>query len=114
RREPEQLDRVELEAIERHVELCPGCQNWNQSEARFESALTTALKTVPLPVGLKGKIASGLMRSRPPRRKAWASPATAVLLGIVATGTYFWLQPTEIDVEQFHALEPYEKPGPEA
>ena len=114
RREPEQLDRVELEAIERHVELCPGCQNWNQSEARFESALTTALKTVPLPVGLKGKIAAGLTRSRPPRRKAWAAAAAAVLLGIVTTGTYYWWQPSEIDVDQFHALAPYEQSGPEA
>jgi len=114
RREPEQLDRVELEALERHVELCPGCQNWNQSEARFESALTTALKTVPLPVGLKGKIASGLARSRPPRRKAWAAAAAAVLLGIVATGTYFWLQPTEIDPDQFRELVNDEKSVPDA
>jgi hypothetical protein len=100
RREPEQLDRIELEAIERHVELCPGCQTWNQSEARFESALTAAVKNVPLPGQLKDRITAGLARSRPPRRKAWAAAAAAVLLAAIATGTYFWLQPVEIDIEQ--------------
>jgi hypothetical protein len=96
RREPDQLDRVELEAIERHIELCPGCQSWNQSEAKFESALTTAIKNVPLPAGLKERIASGLARSPRPRGKAWAAATVAALLAVAAVGVYFWTQPTTV------------------
>jgi hypothetical protein len=97
RREPEQLDRAELEAIERHVELCPGCQTWNQSEARFETALTAAVKDVPLPAGLKDKIASGLSRSRPPRRMPWLGAAAVLLAMGVGAGTYLWWQPIVVD-----------------
>ena len=98
RREPEQLDAVELAALERHIELCPGCQNWYQSEARFDAAVTSAVKSMPLPVGLKDKIAGRLKATPAPRNKAWLVAAACLLLLVGGgTGTYFWMQPELIE-----------------
>ncbi len=110
RREPEQLDAVELEALECHIELCPGCQNWNRSEARFDVAVTSAVKNVPLPVGLKDKISGRLRETRAPRRKTWLAVAAAFLLMVGGgTGTYFWMQPEFID---WHPIsDEFEKQG---
>lgn len=97
RREPEQLDAVELEALEAHVELCPGCQTWLQSEARFESALASAIKNVTAPAGLKDKISARLAASRPFPVRRWAMAAAAILLLVGAGGGIVLLQPEPID-----------------
>ena len=88
RRDPEQLDATELDALERHVELCPGCQNWNHSEAQFDAAAATAVKSVLLPADLKARIAGRLGAMPKPRSKAWIGVAAALFLlvgGGVAT-----------------------------
>ncbi len=106
RREPDALDAVERDALQRHVSGCSACQTWNQGETRFDSAVTTAIKNVPLPMGLKNKIAVRLHASPAPRGKAWIATAAAVLLAVgIGTGAYVWLQPASVNPYEFIAFD---------
>lgn len=101
RREPEQLDTAELEAVERHIELCPGCQTWNQSEARFETAVVSAFANVQPPTGLKQRLTAKLLQSRPRSRAPWVAAAAVVLLAIGGTGAFVWMRPEPIDLNVY-------------
>lgn len=105
RREPGQLDAVEVEALERHVELCPACQTWNRSEARFDTAMASAMKNVTTPAGLKSSILARLTPERPAARSrpwmrpvAWAAIAAGVLL-LVGAGYFAWSRPVAVTMD---------------
>jgi hypothetical protein len=100
RREPDQLDGPELDALERHIELCPDCQNWNRSEACFDTAVTAALTNVTVPANLRDRINQRLAASKPPRRGAWVAAAAAFFFVVGASGLYFGTRPEELSLEQ--------------
>jgi hypothetical protein len=113
RRDPEQLDAVELDAVERHIDLCPGCQNWNQSEARFESAVVSALKDIKPAADLKSRINARLTATRPRSRTVWVAAAAAILLAIGGTGGYFALRPETIDLDYVVHMDDEESSRPQ-
>lgn len=114
RRDPEQLDSAELEAVERHIELCPGCQTWNQSEARFETAVASAMRKLETPAGLKGRISARLASSRPYNHRVWAAVAAALFLAVGASGMYYWMRPEAIDPYQVVIQDDEQSTGPGA
>jgi hypothetical protein len=91
RRESHELDAAELAALERHVGQCPSCLVWTQQERRADEAVGAAVRAVPVPEQLKGRIQARLRGERRPSRLPWAVAAAASLLITAGLGTYLWL-----------------------
>lgn len=101
RREPAQVESAEVEAVERHVELCPACQTWNASEAVFDAAVAKAMRDVAIPAGLKDRVVARLSRSPSSRRVVPWAAAASLLIAVTSLGLFFTLRPEPIQLESF-------------
>jgi hypothetical protein len=99
RREAQELDAGELGALEAHLEECPACLNWTRQERQADEAVARAVKSVPIPAQLAGRIRETLQQNRPRRPQRWLAAAAASVLVGAGVGGYFWLtQPVDLTI----------------
>jgi hypothetical protein len=103
RREPGQLDASEREALERHLENCPGCLAWDRGDRHVDSALATAMRNVTTPIGLERRIHERLAAARPWRPGRWAA-AAGVLLAVGIATLILWPRAEAVDLPGFVVL----------
>lgn len=86
---PGEIDPTERGAIEQHLDVCADCSAVSHSEQAIDAALGAAMRDVPVPAGLKGRVITRLAAGRAPRWPRVAI-AAAVLL-IVGLGVTGWM-----------------------
>jgi hypothetical protein len=98
-RDPLQFDADEQAALDRHLDACPACREWRQTERQTDAALVTAMKSVTTPVGLERRIRDRLSAARPPWpwRRIAAGTLTALVV-VLAVGVWAWW-PKTVDVQ---------------
>jgi hypothetical protein len=106
-RDPLQFDADEQAALDRHLDACPACREWRQTDRRADATLVAAMKSVTTPAGLERRIRDRLSAARPPRPWGWISAGAAALLACVAVGTW-WSLPQTVDLSA--ASPPFDEP----
>src|SRR5262245_565381 len=81
-----ELDAEHSAALESHVRACPECARRIRFAQSFDQQIARAMRNVPVPAGLKERIAARLSPKRPvwyrrPAVRAWAAAAA----GLIAT-----------------------------
>src|SRR5262245_2648331 len=79
------LDQSEAEGLEDHLSLCPDCANLAATEQRLDLALGRAMRDVPVPAGLKGRLLAAVARPAFSWRRrliAGAAIAAALLVSV--------------------------------
>jgi len=100
RREAQELDAGELGALEAHLEECPACLDWTRRERQADEAVARAVRNVPIPAQLAGRIRETLEEKRPRRPQRWLAAAAASVLIGASVGGYFWLaQPVALTID---------------
>jgi hypothetical protein len=105
------LDPLDVAALEQHVEGCPSCAAARAAGNSFDSVIARAMREVPVPSYLPGKLSAGLRAERwlYYRRLAIGGALAAIL--VVAAGWAFteWRRPV-LDAGQL-AKQSYELCG---
>lgn len=100
RREAQELDAGELAALEAHLDECALCLDWTRQERRADEAIARAVKSVPIPTQLAGRIRETLEQKRPRRPQRWLAAAAASVLVGAGVGGYVWLtQPVDLSID---------------
>src|SRR5262245_5275113 len=92
----DEMDPAERSALLAHLEACPDCSAQAQSESQFDEALGRALRRMPVPAGLKGRLLAAVAARRP-RHWPWAAAAAALLLAASLGAYVWWSQSTVVD-----------------
>ena len=101
RPEAQELDPGELGALEAHLESCPACLGWTRHERQADEAVARAIRDVPVPAHLAGRIQETLANNRPRRPQRWLAAAAASILVGVSVGSYFWMtQPVVLTLQE--------------
>jgi hypothetical protein len=99
-----ELHASEAEALEGHLAGCAECEGVFRHERRLDSHLATAMRTVPVPDGLRSRLLKGLTRERNTWYRGWAARGAAAAAIAASLFLAFWLylrpsKPT-VDVEE--------------
>jgi hypothetical protein len=101
-----ELEPGESAALETHLAACNECDTLARGERRFDEQLGRAMRTVPVPEGLRGRILDRLPANGADRRRAWRWPArlvtAAAFLIAAGLGVGYWLSSKlpELNVEE--------------
>jgi hypothetical protein len=93
-RKRSELEATEAEALDAHLRNCSPCAGLAEAERRLDESIGEAIRDVPMPAGLHGRLLAGLDRDRSIRR--WhrglttASLAAGLLLA-VGLAWFFWI-----------------------
>jgi hypothetical protein len=98
------LEAAELEELEAHLAECPDCGPLAQVERQMDSRLAQAMKAVPVPADLRGRVLGRLQSERDiqvRKRRRWIGvpAAAAILLIALGLGWKLFQKPSTIDVE---------------
>jgi hypothetical protein len=102
-RTPE-LDAGDAASLRSHLNECSECAAVARAEAQTDAWLAGAMRDVPVPAHLQGRILARLQRERTAwyrRRVLVPVAAAASLLLAVGLGLWLHVQPTTFDLEQF-------------
>ncbi len=101
-----ELTAGEVEALEQHLAECPECAGFAQAERAWEQRVAGAVQGVPVPVGLRDRLHSGLeqqcMQRRGRRmRHVIAGFAVAAALLLAAAFGWHWMRshPPRLNLE---------------
>ena len=116
--QPGELPAEDFAALEKHFSECPSCQDALQAQEAEDQPIRIAMKNVPIPNGLQGRILDRLRHERGAvhRRRIWWTTAAASLLFLLF-GMFYW-QPrsrSKLDLNQivYHADQFNENPKEE-
>lgn len=102
-RDAADLDGDESAALNSHLAQCGACLTWSAGERRWEKSVARAMRTVPVPGDLKGRLLTRLDRSgtgRPLGRHwpVWVGAAAALLLTVGLSWFVWFRAPMQIDL----------------
>lgn len=115
-RRAEAVEAAERQALRRHLETCPDCAAFVQSEEATDRALGAALRDVPVPPELQARLLERLADARKPRWRwvAASAAAAAVLLLTLGLVGYSFLRPRPVDLDAFaYAVDGQARNAPE-
>src|SRR5438552_1926713 len=93
-RKRSELEATEAEALDGHLKICPQCAGLAESERNLDEVVGSAMRDVPMPAGLQGRLLAGLDRARSIRNWKKGLSAAGLAAGfLLAVGLtwFFWL-----------------------
>lgn len=82
----------EREALEHHLTQCRECDQLAQRERRLDHHLSTAMRDVPIPGGLKSRIYGQLNnQGKEKRQKRWSRAASLAAAAVVLLALGYWI-----------------------
>jgi len=83
-----ELDAPTAKELADHLAVCSECNATARSQRRVDHLLGRAMRDVPVPAGLKGRILDRLAPSRPSRRQRYWRPVMGVLTAAAAVALF--------------------------
>jgi hypothetical protein len=101
-----ELDTAEAEALQAHLEQCPECELLSRSERAIDEALGRAMNDVPVPDGLKERLAGKLawVQRLRVRRTVRRALAASLLLAVGLGGYVLFFGRTELTWDDLRRL----------
>jgi anti-sigma factor (TIGR02949 family) len=91
-RAAEGMDAADRDAVRQHLDACPECGPLAQAESQIDRTLGTAMRAVPVPPDLKGRIHAKLAKQPRPILSWRAAAIAAAVLIAVGLGSYAYIR----------------------
>jgi len=95
---PSEFSPEDAAALDKHLAGCPACATALARENRFDSAVSVALQSVPVPVDLKARLLTSALAQQGAEWRRAITKSCAVAVGVFAvlylgSGLYWYLRP---------------------